>query len=177
MEKFKELRNQEVKKLFLVVWPPLGEEKELDIDISFGFVFTQNPDRLCVITTDKNDIWTPCLRFEGIPIKVYSWLSFPSRMNAWMKSECKSDLEMEYYEVTDVQAFSNIIASKIQTVDFIGLENNPNPFGVKVLFENDYILSTPTSDGNTVETSQFNRNDNLLNFERMGTLEVKNISE
>ncbi len=177
MEKFKALRNQEVKKLFLVVWPPLGEEKEFDIDISFGFVFTQNPDRLCVITTDKNDMWTPCLRFEGMPTKVYSWSSFPSRMNAWMKSECESDLETEYYEVTDVQEFSNIIASKVQSIEFVGLENNPEPFGVKVLFDNDYILSTPISDGNTVETSQFNRNDNLLNFERMGTLEVKSLSE
>lgn len=173
MEIFKELINQEVEKLFLVVWPPLGEEKELDIDISFGFVFSQNPDRLFVITTDKEDMWTPCLQFEGIPTKVYSWSSFASRMNAWMKSECESDLDMEYYEVTDAQEFSNIMASKIQSIEFFGLENNPEPFGVKVVFDNDYILSTPISDGNTVETSQFNRNDNLLNFDRMGTLEVK----
>ena len=175
MEKFKELKNQKVEKLFLIVWPPLGEEKELDIDISFGFVFLQNTDRLCVITTDKEDMWTPCVRCEGIPTKVYSWSSFAPRMNAWMKSECESDLETEYYDVTDVQEFSNIIASNIQSIEFVGLENNPEPFGVKVVFDNDYILSTPISDGNTVETSQFNKNDNLLNFERMGILEVKSV--
>lgn len=177
MEIFKKLIHQEVKKLFLVVWPPLGEEKELDIDISFGFVFRQNPDKLCIVTTNKDDMWTPCLRFEEVPINIYPWPSFTSRMNAWMNSECKSNLEMEYYEVTEYQQFSNIISSRIQAVEFVGLENNPEPFGVKVVFDNDYILSTPISDGNTVETSQFNKNDNLLNFKRMGNLEVKSILE
>lgn len=175
MEIFKELINKKVKKLFVIVWPPLGEEKELDIDISFGFVFSQNPDCLCIITTNKNDMWTPCIYFENIPTKIYTWSSFTSRMKAWMNSKCIDNLEAEYYEVTDINMFSNIIASKIVSIEFVGLKNNPKPFGIKVIFQNDYILSTPISDGNTVETSQFNRNDNLLNFERMGTLEVRQL--
>ncbi|SNR16239.1 hypothetical protein [Tenacibaculum jejuense] len=173
MEIFKDLKNQKVERLYLVVWPPLGEEKELDIDISFGLVLYKYSDHLTIITTDKEDMWTPRIQTQKIPLKVYSWSSFRSRMDAWINLECEDDLETEYYEVTNVSEFSTIVNSRIESLELIGVKNNPEPFGVKVKFKNDYILSTPISDGNTIETSLFNKNNNLSNFESLGSIESK----
>ncbi|WP_442265004.1 hypothetical protein ACSIGC_11710 [Tenacibaculum sp. ZS6-P6] len=173
MEIFKDFKNQKVERLYLVVWPPLGEEKELDIDISCGLVFSKYPDRLNVITTDKEDMWTPHLQTQKIPLKIYPWSSFRLRMDAWMNLECEDVLETEYYEVTNVSEFYNIVDSRIESLELIGLKNNSEPFGIKVKFKNDYILSTPISDGNTIETSLFNKNNNLSNFESLGSIESK----
>jgi len=175
MEELKELIDKKVEKLFLVVWPPFGEEKELDIDISFGLVFHHAPDRLCIITTDKDDMWTPCLRFENIPDFTYPWSEFTSRMDAWMKSEEVGSLETEYYDISEAKQFRQIVSCKIQSIELIRLESNPEPFGVKIVFDDDYIISTPISDGNTVETSHFHRNENIANFENMGILEFKEL--
>ncbi len=170
------LLNQDVQKLFLVVWPPIGETSNLDIDLSFGFVFKNNPDQLCIISTDKDDMWTPCITFKDIPQITYSWSDFTYRMNAWMKSEDESDIEIEYYDVTDAEQFSGIVFSKVQSIELVKLKNNPEPFGVKVLFDGDYILSTPISDGNTVETSLFNKNENILNFKKIGIIEYEKVA-
>ncbi len=175
METFKELIDKKVEKLFLVVWPPLGEKKELDIDISFGLVFHHIPDHLCIITTDKDDMWTPCLRFENTPNFTYSWSEFTSRMDAWMKSEELGSLETEYYDISKAKQFRKIVSYRIQSIELIGLENNTEPFGVKIVFDDDYIISTPISNGNTVETSHFHKNENIANFENMGTLEFKEL--
>ena len=118
-------------------------------------------------------MWTPCIRFEETPKISYSWSDFTSRMNAWMKSEEESDIEIEYYDVTSAGQFKNIVSSKIQSIELVKLKNNPEPFGVKIIFDNDYILSTPISDGNTVETSLFNKNENILNFKKLGIVEYE----
>lgn len=44
MTEFKGLIRKMVDKLFLVIWSPWGEENESDIDISFGFVFKNEPN-------------------------------------------------------------------------------------------------------------------------------------
>jgi hypothetical protein len=168
MEVFNTILNQEVKRLFLVVWPPLGEEKLSDIDISIGFVFVNEPCKLCVISTNKDDMWTPCIRYEKIPKIILPWSTFNSRMLNWMKTEEQSDFNTEYYEVSDVDIFKNIVAHKVKSIEFVGIQNVINPFGIKVNFENDYIFSSPISDGNTIETSHFHRNENILNFDKIG---------
>lgn len=177
MEKLKNIINQEVIKLFLVVWPPLGEDKIVNIDISFAFIFHNNPSSFCVITTDRTDMWTPHVNYEAIPEKIYSWSVFDERMNSWMKQNEDRNLEMEYYDVSSSEYFTNIVSSRVKSIEIVKLKNIPDPFGVKIIFENDFILSTPISDGNTVETSRFNKNSNLLTFQNMGALEFKNLFE
>ncbi len=85
-----------------------------------------------------------------------------------MKSNC---LQTEYYDVTKVALFKNIASSRILSIELIGIVGEISPFGVKLVFSNDYILSTPISDGNTVETLFFNRNDNIQNFKTVGVIE------
>lgn len=175
MEKFKNILNLEIKKLFLVVWPPLGEDKISDVDMSFAFIFHNNPNYVCIITTDKTDMWTPSIRYEEVPENIYSWSVFDQRMNSWMNLDKDKSLEREYYDVTNIDCFTDIVSSRISAIEMIKIQSIPEPFGVKIIFENDFILSTPISDGNTVETSRFNNNNNVLNFQKMRVLEFKNV--
>lgn len=57
MAVFKDLLKEKVGKLMLVVWPPWGEERGSEISISLGFVFQSEPNRLCLISVDRNELW------------------------------------------------------------------------------------------------------------------------
>ena len=161
-----------MEKLFLVVWPPLGETERLGIDVSFGFMLNRTPDRLCIVTTNKEDMWTPSIHYSDIPRDIYPGSLFPTRIKEWMDMSMKSNcLQTEYYDVTKVALFKNIASSRILSIELIGIVGEISPFGVKLVFSNDYILSTPISDGNTVETLFFNRNDNIQNFKTVGVIE------
>jgi hypothetical protein len=167
MEVFKQLMGKEIEKLFLVVWPPLCEERDLDIDISFGVVTRQEPQHLQVITTGMEDMWSPLIRSEKIPNSPFSWNEWSPRMKAWMSGQ-EGDIDIEYYDVTNSESFKDIIGATIRAVELISLKENQSPFGVKIIFDNDFIISSPIADGNTVETSRFHRNDNLSIFEKLG---------
>lgn len=171
MIEFRELIKKRVDRLFIIVWPPLGEEKQSDIDMSFGFVFNNEPDKLYIISTNRDDMWTPYVFFESLPQKEYAWGDFYIRMKMWMKmKDNDSILNTEYYDITESVLFAKIVHSKIIGLQLIHIENNSEPFGVKILFENEYIVSTPISDGNTIETSQFNQNNNIKVFENIGKI-------
>jgi hypothetical protein len=176
MVEFKKLIHQKVDRLFLVVWSPEGELKSSDIDMSFGIVFQNQPEQLCVITTDPNDMWTPLIRYENIPQFTYSWDDFGTRMNAWMKMEQDGDIEYEYYELSTVELFKDIVSETVRAVELLRIADSSEPFGVKLIFDKDYTLSTPISDGNTVETSRFNKNGNISFFERLGPIEFVNLN-
>jgi len=179
MNALQTLLNQTVNRLFILVWPPYGEDQFLDVDISIGFIFAERPDRLCVVSTDMSDMWTPLIRYEAIPNKIHAWSSFDSRIKHWMNSLGHADFDdeyyfdTEYYEVTNVDLFENIVSQVIQSVEFVAIKNIAEPFGVKVNFENNFILSTPIADGNTIETSRFNTLNNHLVFEYFGTIEYR----
>jgi hypothetical protein len=171
MTKFNELIKKKVDKLFLVIWPPWGEEKESDIDISFGFVFKSEPNTLCVISVDKDELWSPQISFEALPESKYSWEDFYPRIKMWMKAEDDNlIIDKEYYDVTKSELLNNFIGKEIEGIEFMNIEGNPEPFGVKLLFKHDYIISMPNLDGNTVETTAFNKNNNIENFKHLGNI-------
>lgn len=176
MQEFKALINKKIHNLFLVVWSPWGEE-ESHIDIAFGFVFEDNLNSLCLISIDKDEIWSPHIYYQSIPQNAYMWKDFYARMRQWMAAE---DDEMimgfEYYDVSKCELFENIVGSQIISIEEICLKDTPEPFGVKLSFEKDYIISLPVSDGNTVETSLFNQHKHIDGFKRMGEIEYKLIS-
>lgn len=177
MTEFREILKKKVDSLFLVVWPPWGEEKESDIDISFGFVFKDEPNRLCIISIDKDELWSPYVFYQSLPQNKYPWEDFYTRMKMWMKAEDDNCIiDTEFYDVTECVLFEKIVNSKIIGIELMIIEGNPEPFGVKILFENDYIISTPISDGNTVQTSQFNQNNNIDVFKNIGKIVYKEIT-
>jgi hypothetical protein len=170
MNEFKKLINKKVEQLFLVVWPPWGELNEANINVSFGFVFNDEPTRLCIISVDKDELWSPHISFELLPKIEFSFSDFYHRMNEWMIATEETDfiLDYEYYNVTNCDFFEKIINSEIIGIEKISIMGDLHPFGIKILFNEDYIISMPISDGNSVETSKFNRNDNIKNFEKIG---------
>ncbi len=164
------LVHSTVERLFLIVFPPYGEEKMADFDMRLGLVIKEVPDTLFTIGTDLSDIWSPIVGTESIPSQYYHQTQFEGRMQQWMKQEIDDNFELEYYEFTDSDYYKNIIGKSINRIDVLMIEGVQEPFGLKFVFENDYILSFPCTDGNTIETKQFNNNGALRYFGRLGTV-------
>lgn len=171
MSDFLDLLNKKVDKLFLIVWAPWGEEKVSDIDMSFGYVFTNEPDKLFVISVKNNELWAPHISIENIPENRYAWKDFYPRIKMWMNADDENlIIGKEYFDVSESDLFENIIGHDIEGIELLNLAGIPESFGVKLLFKSDYIISLPNSDGNTVETKNFNRNDTIEHFRRLGNI-------
>ncbi|NQX81893.1 MAG: hypothetical protein HRT66_07870 [Flavobacteriaceae bacterium] len=76
IENLNSILGKKVKRLFFVVWPPFGEENMAQVDISAGYVFEEEPDTLCIISTDKDDLTTPCIGYQSLPKSSFNWNDF-----------------------------------------------------------------------------------------------------
>jgi hypothetical protein len=168
--------GQKVSLIYLIVCPPFGEENMSDIDISIGFVFDSNNEEMIVISTSKDDNWSPTIFKKILPLDVYPFEVFEGRMNNWMNKQLKNIIDLEYYNVTTSKFFINIINEKIKSIELIKIEQN-EPFGVKIVFEKDFIMSTSIADGNTIETKKFNNYDNIRHFKKLGEINFIPISD
>ncbi len=121
-----------MKRLFLVVWPPFGEERINQTDISTGYVFEENSDELFVITTDKNDLAKPVVEYQKIPDRYFDWNDFEPRMVRWRNCDESMELNIEYYEVSRVDVFKNINGCNITDVELVEISGDKNPIGVKL---------------------------------------------
>lgn len=162
--------GKRVKRLFLIVWPPICGSDASQIDISVGFVFEDSTNELFKISTDRNDLETPLLEHLPVPTQYFGWESFGVRMDDWMLGKEGMEFDIEYYEVTEANIFQNIVNKKVLDVELVGITNQ-SPLGLKFIFENDFILSSPIADGNTIETGFFNKNQNLKHFKILGKIE------
>lgn len=174
-EVLQKIIGKKVKRLFLVVWPPYGEIVS-QIDISIGFVFYDAPRELLIISTDMNDLVTPIIELRSIPNNYFEWDEFNPRMKDWMNCVKGMDMDLEFYEISNVNIFKSLVNQKIERVEFVEVVEN-DPIGVKVSFEDDYVLSTPINDGNTIETVLFNKNGNVNNFSSLGEITYRDISK
>lgn len=172
---FNDLIGNTIKKVFLIVFPPYGETEYQNIDTSIGLVTIENPNKVYVISTDKSDNWTPMLQQKDMPDEVLPFILFDKRMSQWMYLEIEDEIRCEYYEFTESEIFNNIVDNKIADIELILTEQDAW-FGVKILFADDFIISSPISDGNTIQTKKFEKFDNLANFSVFGKTKFKNIS-
>lgn len=171
MKGFKNIKGKVVERLFLIIWPPWGEKQQSDLDISFGFVFREESNYLYIISIDKDELWSPFIYIETIPVNRYSWLDFYPRINMWMNAKNENMIiDKEYYEVTKSDLFNNILFNKIEDIELLKVTNIPEPFGVKLIFKDDYIISIPNWDGNTVESKHFNKNHTIEIFRDLGDI-------
>lgn len=171
----KKMDNAIIHRLFLILLPPLGEETNSEIDISLGLVLKNNPDVLITIGTDMNDIWSPIINEEPIPLFSFNEFDFIKRVGLWMKQELNDAIALEYYDFTNSENFKEIVGKKIEEIELLMIEGNPDPFGIRFVFENDFIISFPNSDGNTIVTKKFNDNINLKNFNHLGKVCFKRV--
>lgn len=166
----KHLLHSTLNRVFLIIYPPVGEKSILQIDIRIGLIIENNLESLYVIGTDLDDLWSPMINVEKIPDIFFSNLDFLERTRLWMTKELNNDITLEYYDFTISEYFKDIVGKKINDIELVSIEGNPDPFGIKLLFQNDFILSSPNSDGNTIETKTFNKNKNIENFKHLGNI-------
>jgi hypothetical protein len=170
IEKLKGLIGQSVKRLFIIVWPPSGESEPSQIDMAAGLVFEGNSNEIFSVHTVKDDLNTAAIGIIPLPLKYYLWEEFDTRMNRWMYESDGMEIEKEYYDASLEPMFGSIIGNVVKDVELITIAD-PNPIGIKLIFENDYLLLTPINDGNTIETTYFNKHDNIRHFKRLGRIE------
>jgi hypothetical protein len=169
MEKLADIIGQKIKRLFLVVWPPDGEEAEAGIDISIGFVSESTPSTLLILSTNNDDMWSPQLHVQNIPTGQRPFSEFSSRMALWQRQELLDLIDYEYYEITwDSSQFSEFLDKTIIGINLLSMQNDGLPFGVRLIFFDNYILSFPGVFGNRIETKYFNVNSHVPLFNSLG---------
>jgi len=176
---FANFNGKKIEKLYLIMWPPFGEDKLLDIDLTFGFKFEKEDVFITSICIDKIDLWTPIVKWVT-PEYIYEGTLFYKRLEMWMLMESLTDENFSYeiYDVSSMSCFSNIVLEPILEVQLMSLETEKEstPFGIKFYFEKDYIMFFPNSTGTTIETIGFNQNENLSFFQAMGRIRLINLS-
>ena len=176
IEVLKNIIGSHVERLFLIVFPPFGEVSWKDIDIRLGIVFKEYSTNLVVLSNNLDDLSSPYLENRSIPEDVRDGATLEKRMSTWMKMETADIIDLEYFDVSELEIFSNIVGQPIREVQLINIKGQHDPLGVKLLFDQDTILSFPNMDGNTIETNFFNKNNQLKKFEYIGALSYEKIS-
>ncbi len=173
MNEFNCLLQQRIERVFLIMWPPHFEESWEDIDISLGLVLSQSADRLHVVTTG-DDAWTPCLREEALPRRIFPEHEFERRARSWMAGD-EGVWDYEYYDFSESEFFTDMTSHPVRSIELLSVGGDKEYFAVKLIFDSDYILSLPNVDGNTIETSRFNQNNTLEVFEKLGMITVSRV--
>lgn len=176
IENLSKIIGKKINRLFLVVWPPYGEDDFSQVDISAGYVFDDNPNELLIISTEKDDLTTPTVEYHSIPKKCFLWLEFDDRIKSWMACDNEMIIETEFYELSKEDNFQNIVNQEVLDIEIVKFVDG-EPIGVKLIFKDDFVLSTPINDGNTIETTSFNQNDNIKNFSSLGNVEFVSIKK
>ncbi|MES2822760.1 MAG: hypothetical protein V4732_04090 [Pseudomonadota bacterium] len=172
--KISKLLGLKVSQLIFVVWPPFGEENKNDIDISVAFKFFDGGAKYISFYTDRDDNWT--LVQQEIDIKKsISGSLFEKRINDWMEQNIDDVIDFEYFDLMDNSVFNEIVGRVIIGIEILSMKGDIKPFGVKFLFENDFLILLPNTDGSTVETKSFNCRNNISRFVSLGEIVVTSI--
>ena len=166
----KMLINKTIEQVFLIVFPPYGEDSFSQLDIRIGLVISEHLDKLIVVGTDLKNLWSPQITIEKLPVIYFEGNQFDNRITQWMKTELNDDFVLEYYKVTELECFKNIVKNQIEEIYYLSIDNPNDPFGLKFVFTEDYILSFPNSDGNSIETQFFNCQNKILNYNSLGDI-------
>jgi hypothetical protein len=173
---FNSLIGNKVVGLYVVVFPPAGEEDIVDLDISFGLDFVGDGKQIYLVTTSSEDNWSPLLK-SARNENAFEWGTFYQRMKSWMNDENFGDLDYEFYEVTTESIFSKMSGASIRSIEYIYAKEATDPFGVRILIGDDYLISFSNTNGNMIETSDFKIGRDLSVFKQFGELEFKKINQ
>lgn len=175
IDDFTPLVGRTVKRLLVVIWPPFREADMLDVDMSIALEFDVVEDVLFHIEIDKSDGWTPVISKAEFG-DFRQWRDFRQRIKDWMSGEIHDPLQLEVFDVTHDITFKYIVSREIIDIECVTIQNEFNPFAIKLIFPDDYIILSPISDGTTIETAIFNKTGNLKIHESLGDLEFISIA-
>lgn len=134
----------------------------------------KTPDKMLKISTDTDDLSIPFVEYSELPNSILPWIEYETSMKKWMNCDESREIDNKYYEVTKVPLFENIVNKAIEDIQLL-IVNDGHCFGIKLVFENDYIYSSPIIDGNTIETKSFNKHNNIRHFETLGKITFKSV--
>jgi hypothetical protein len=168
MERLQNLIGKEVIRVFLKVWPPLGEDELGQVDLTIGLVFSDNTDVMLEIGTNISYGWGFNIEECEIPSFLHDWTEYESRMKEWFVSDEERFMEIEYFEVTKEDMFNGFLG-EILNAELMHIDDSDNnPFGVKLIFDTDYLMQFPISSGGTIETKTFNCWGLLNHYNHLG---------
>lgn len=162
------LIGQKIDRVIVKMWPPFFDDSLKSVDISAILYFENNS--IIHFTTDEDNFSLSKITVEKIDSS-WEWETFSERLNKWFSGELSEIIGYEYYDFTDHPDFQNIVNNKVTNIQLLYINNDPKPFGIKLIFDKDYLLSTSNVDGNTIETKNFNTNNIIEPFFTLG--EVK----
>jgi hypothetical protein len=177
IKKLRKINNSIISRLFLILFPPIGEVTISEVDIRLGLVLEAIPNTLFTIGTDLSDIWSAQISEEHIPKLQFCDKDFDHRIKLWMNQEVNEEVSLEYYDFSNSDNFKDIIGKKIEEIELISIEGVSEPFGIKISLKNDFILSFPNSDGNTIETKVFNKHEGITRFNYLGKVVYLKLSQ
>ncbi|KOY87286.1 hypothetical protein AD998_15015 [bacterium 336/3] len=159
IEILKRLLGDTIERLFLIMCSD-GIE---DIDVKLGLVMNKMPNQLIVIGTDLSDWESPAVTLEELPTRCLQEEDFYKNIEKRISIESDEEMwfsyEYEYYDFSNSNSFKDVITRKISNIQFFGWNRYEfSPFGIKLIFKSDFILSLSHTNGNTIETKNFNIN-------------------
>lgn len=169
------LIGEYVEEALLIVWPPLFEESIENTDLSIGLRLKGGSDIVRITIDESQEIVSIIeTNHELDKNKYYEFEQLHERLHQWMNNDL-GKLDLEMYATNTNWMFSCINQSRIVDVILLYSSKADELIGLRILFENDFILLTPTSDGSTVESKYFRLIDN--NIETFSVFEpILNIS-
>ena len=166
MRELASMIGQSVQELVWIVWPPLYEDLVAATDISVGLqiVGHSNLIRISVTEDAPAGAQVDFIKRQNVA-EVYAFDTLAARVNHWLTQEL-GELALEIYATKDQPMFQAINGQRIVDVILVCSDKTRSIIGVKLLFEEDYILVTAIADGSTVETVQFSLvRDNIRQFD------------
>jgi len=167
------LAGRVVQRLILIVFPPAGETSMAEADMRVGLVLEDEPARMVTLATDMSDLCSPIIAVEACLPCDFTHEDFYERMALWMRDVVDEPLELETFDFTASPLFADIINHPVVASFWLEVSGTGGPFGLKLEFGNDYLISCPGTDGNTVETRCFNHNNALETWGKSGTVLIR----
>jgi len=176
---FRELEGEKIVDIIISLFPPLYEEKDIDIDI---YVNIKLSNGKCYSLDTHENLWSCIIREELLKAQ-YNFSDFDTRLKFWMTDSEAEELPLirEEFKVNISDEIGSILGKYISKVEFLNIDDSKefNPHGVKLTFDDgQYLISTCGHDGNILQTtSLFNKIDLIGRFKDIGNTELINLND
>lgn len=142
--------------IYVVMWPPLGEDNPRNIILAL--ILELETGECLLIDTDDNQ-YSILVKEISKETHDYVLSEIEGRISFWMHHS-DTDLPILKNEVFLVNANSTLgdkIGREIKSIILLNIgEEDLNPYGVKIIFENDsYIFSFSSTYGNSIQSERF----------------------
>ena len=153
--------------VYVKLWPPFFEEDISKANMCIGFAIDEDPGKIIFLGTNDQDIYTLKVWKEEIPTDDKIFNNIEHRIELWINGQLDGVLDYEYYKLSDDYRFKNIVNEFPRSVQVLSQNEMRRPFGIKMDFERDFVITCPSFDGSHFGTMLFNHDGILKNIKYM----------